>query len=441
MLANISTISLDTLYQNEESFDNFYDVFLVSSEKDYHETQVFLEQNNTLVFITLEEADLISKQVLVKAIYEAVMDEPADSDNVRQNIEAIEEELDEVNCCVLGLPVFYNCDAETQAELLELPIVSEAFKLLLYVDSNAFSENLSLWKVLLSRSLVIDGSESSEYSTIDKSSVYEAAIDEDLEPEPDTNTEAPSEKAWYQMIPKYHLATALVLFFVILALWNMDLTKTKEEPVFLGASSQTKAQLTKTEEQLSENKQIRAVQTNAEGKNSQRPDIGSMDDKNAEADKKARADESRIETSDSKALIIEEVRPKDAVEQQNEPAVVEPVSKENTAKENNKPAFYVDWSPYQSYQWIKGLNKEYFTLQLMASHSEKGVRDFLKERGVSSQYAVYTIEKDGKPWHIIIYGVYQTRDFANRARQDLPPYLKAHSPWIRPFADIQAALP
>ena len=86
------------------------------------------------------------------------------------------------------------------------------------------------------------------------------------------------------------------------------------------------------------------------------------------------------------------------------------------------------------------MSPSYYTLQLMGSNEANGIRRFLKENGVNSKYAVYTSVKNNKAWHVIIYGVYESHDFAEQARSDLPDYLKKFSPWIRSIKGVQKSL-
>jgi len=254
----------------------------------------------------------------------------------------------------------------------------------------------------------------------------------------DTNkSQAP--KAWYQLLPKYHLLAGAALVLLVIGLWNMDISQKKEESIDLTL-----------EPQVSE-------QANAENNLSIEQDSNEgyllIEENESFKERQERVQErevATIEPVEEANIINNKVVELEKPEQQPAVQIVE-VSVEKTKisplKEEQvrvkKPVVSkqkVDWSPYQSNAWIIGLNKKYYTLQLMASHNATGIRGFLSKRGVSSQYAVYTTQKNGKPWHVIIYGVYESHNFADMARNDLPAYLKNYSPWIRTVADVQNSL-
>ncbi len=425
------------------------DVLLSGGDEAFHELQAEIERDVSYVVLSLDAEDLQDKEFLVREIYRLICNEDAGEQNsIVENIEIIEEELAGTQSCILCLEDFFGCSEDAQAILLELVIVSH-FKLLLGIKSvpePLFNEKL--WKVLVNRASWVDFSLAAPVSTSadeleDDEYFEENHMDESDEDEEEIlsaharpELKTGQQKQWYQMIPKYHLGAALILLLLVFALWNMDLTKTKQKSIDLNAETPASLDVRKPEATASMNQEVEQEQTSK------------SIDLPIDAEPKPEASIEQEVTPTETVAVNQQPKtspPVDIVEEVTE-EVVEPVVQKPVEKPVVKvvpvvkKTVLVDWSPYQSSAFIQGINSKYYTLQLLASHNEQGIRDFLKEKGSSSEYAVYTTEKDGKPWHVIIYGVYESNESASLARQDLPSYLKSYSPWVRSIADVQKSL-
>lgn len=266
----------------------------------------------------------------------------------------------------------------------------------------------------------------------DEYSEYELEYDEEVDEEVDEEGVRAPEKAdsgdesngaWYTYIPFFHLLSAFLIGAVLLGLLSMDgpgSEKTRTDDIDLDLNSfkdQIVAPVLDEEVDLNVD----------ENESSKIVDVAGLN----------------TESKSKNGLSVEVPVPK-----QVEKIVIEKQTKYTSASPKRAPAAVaknpspgkVNWYPYQSDKWIGGLSPSYYTLQIMASHDAAGIQHFLKANGVSSKYAVYTTEKKGKAWHVVIYGVYETRDFADSARSSLPEYLKEFSPWIRSLADVQKSI-
>lgn len=479
MFNKIQKLRVEELFEEFEHNSASLDVILCRDSELLSEAQNLLEDERKFVLVSLEDEDLYNQRSILEGLYHVFFGElPLENEEVVEIIEAIEDNLEEGQYCLLIVDSFSSCIPATQAALLELVIVSRAFKLLVQIDEDfKFSENVHLWNVLAPRSSFLeqdnhfnnddeDSEQFEEFDEFEETEEFEEFDEtERLNASDEFDQEfneviAPQKKqakdlAWYQLIPKYHLAAALVLLVLVFGLWNMDVGQKKEQILDLDLAAEQAES-----ETLDETKTQTILNTSA-----------------------SEADNAIIET-DSGVNEIAQVQTNDTINQEVDSLLPEDTQKEvvlsgqrvekisnqvkqNTTKiENQKPqektseklmaqsapptkavqvskkieAPKVNWNPYQSDSWIKGLNSKYYTLQLMASHDDQGIRHFLQERGVSSEYAVYTSEKNAKPWHVIIYGVYETRDFADLARKDLPNYLKDYSPWVRNIGEVQRSL-
>ncbi len=430
-MQNIDQYSSEDLIDVLEQDHGSIDVFVSTEGQGFDQIYQYIDDAPQYSIIRLEEEDLISQLSILQGLYQVVFEELPDADkNVLDLIDALEDEIGEINQCLLVVEGFDECGDDAQASLLELIIVSKTFKLLVNVGQ-AFDvqSNQRLWDVLATRAAVlVDQSVSSPIGS-------GAGLEPDFEQEeavvdPDVNGNKP--KVWYQLIPKYHLAVAALLILFVIALWQMDIGQRKEESLDLNATFEQKA---------IEQDEVQSV-AGSDAPSQTDEDLGT----------ESLTEEEMLSTSEITELVLVDgtaqvIKPEESKPQSTPKPVSKPksVSKPKPGP-NSKEAPQVtvkqgfDWRPYQSAAWIKGLDSKYYTLQLMASHNDQGIRDFLTGYGVNSQYAVYTTTKDGKPWHVVIYGVYETHQFASEARERLPDYLTSYSPWIRSFKSIQDSL-
>jgi DamX protein len=79
-----------------------------------------------------------------------------------------------------------------------------------------------------------------------------------------------------------------------------------------------------------------------------------------------------------------------------------------------------------------------YTVQIMASHSETNVQQFVEEELDASQQGYFETRFQDKPWYVVVHGRFANRTDAAQAIEKLPDSLQALQPWVRTLADIQS---
>ncbi|MES9946625.1 MAG: SPOR domain-containing protein [Candidatus Thiodiazotropha sp.] len=72
-----------------------------------------------------------------------------------------------------------------------------------------------------------------------------------------------------------------------------------------------------------------------------------------------------------------------------------------------------------------------YTIQLIGVSSEPAIAAFASKHGLQNELAYITADREGKAWHILLYGMYDAYTDAAKALDNLPEGLKAQQPWIR----------
>ncbi|MEM7217814.1 MAG: hypothetical protein AAF515_05575 [Pseudomonadota bacterium] len=88
---------------------------------------------------------------------------------------------------------------------------------------------------------------------------------------------------------------------------------------------------------------------------------------------------------------------------------------------------------------IIDLPGEFIAAQLIAVASKDRIQGVVDEFGMRG-VAAARIESDGRLLYVLLAGIYETRDIAQRAIANLPETFEAFSPWLRPLGGLQAAM-
>lgn len=421
-----------------------------------------VSNEKSLYVFRVDKNKIENIEQLYQSLYLFLFKVPLSRDfEMAEMLEILEDEVGELHTCVVAVEDFDSFPLALRKSFLELIIVTDSFKLLISVekDFDLKEQSERLWSVLKSRcteinfgssDMATDNNDYDDQHEEENFSINIKADEDDFNEEVDNHSQQQESKAgktpispWYNMVPRYHLAAAVILAVLMLFLWQMDFSTKKAETVTVEVELDRSAFIEDVEQSAETSQEfesgevdLSAQQGNVSATNeisasgiTQDPMLAETLVESVPVDKPAEAVQKADLTTQAK------VEPKVAAKAEPKPAP-KPVPKPAVKVAKKK----IDWSPYQSNKWISELNKNYFTLQLMATHEEKGIRDFLKKNGVNSQYAVYTTQKDGRDWHVVIYGTYQTREAADQARTNLPSYLKSLNPWIRTVADVQKSV-
>jgi DamX protein len=137
-----------------------------------------------------------------------------------------------------------------------------------------------------------------------------------------------------------------------------------------------------------------------------------------------------------------EAEPEAAEPEAAEPEAVEPEAVEpaTTAGADAVPMRASPAATVRDARWILGQPSDSYTLQLVSLSSADRVRTYLGEQADPGRFATYRLQRNGRVLHVVIYGTYADRAAAEAAARDLPASVGSVQPWIRPFADVQAAV-
>jgi len=88
-------------------------------------------------------------------------------------------------------------------------------------------------------------------------------------------------------------------------------------------------------------------------------------------------------------------------------------------------------------QWLKEQSPDNYVLQLIGAHDQQTLVKFLQgQSSIINKIAMFTTYNDGKPWYVLVYGVYPNRDAAAAEVVSLSVKVKSYRPWPRSIASI-----
>ena len=87
---------------------------------------------------------------------------------------------------------------------------------------------------------------------------------------------------------------------------------------------------------------------------------------------------------------------------------------------------------------LLGKSPDSYTLQLLGSHSEASVKNFIATNGAPMELSYFESRYQDRPWFVVVHGSYPDRGSAREAIDRLPPSLRELKPWARNLSDIHA---
>jgi len=88
---------------------------------------------------------------------------------------------------------------------------------------------------------------------------------------------------------------------------------------------------------------------------------------------------------------------------------------------------------------ILDLPKDFYAVQLVAVSSKEALEDYAQEKKLAGMSAARIWDGD-QVFYILMLGIYETRENAQRAVDSLSGPLAQLNPWIRSVASLQAAM-
>ena len=90
-------------------------------------------------------------------------------------------------------------------------------------------------------------------------------------------------------------------------------------------------------------------------------------------------------------------------------------------------------------RWLLEQDPDYFTLQLVTVSAAESASAFVRRQGEPGEFTIYQLQRDGRVLHVVLYGLFSSRDAAERAADNLPAEVGQVQPWIRSVGQVQDA--
>ena len=87
--------------------------------------------------------------------------------------------------------------------------------------------------------------------------------------------------------------------------------------------------------------------------------------------------------------------------------------------------------------WLLQQDPQTFTLQLMAIREEATIIKFINDHNLQEQAAYFNTYNNNIEWLAVVYGIYPTREEAERASKQLQARIATLRPWIRSLKSVQ----
>lgn len=143
------------------------------------------------------------------------------------------------------------------------------------------------------------------------------------------------------------------------------------------------------------------------------------------------ADQDGVADEDS---IAEEQQAPEAPQPAPESGQTEPQAPGST-ESNDKPAY--DVANPERFRPVEQLRqREGYTAQYIAGYEEDTALDFLAEHPGLEELVYTRSTRKGKPWYVVIYGGFASREEADQAVSQLPQGLAQRDVWIRSFSGL-----
>ena len=88
--------------------------------------------------------------------------------------------------------------------------------------------------------------------------------------------------------------------------------------------------------------------------------------------------------------------------------------------------------------WILTQNPTHYTIQIIGLSKKSSLENLIKSHENLAPFATYTLQRNNKPLHILIQGVYPNVEDARKAKANFPKAIQNPKElWIRKFQKIQ----
>lgn len=86
--------------------------------------------------------------------------------------------------------------------------------------------------------------------------------------------------------------------------------------------------------------------------------------------------------------------------------------------------------------WLRRQDRSHYVIQLVGTRDLTAAGKFLDEHKLGAEGSWFTTSYQGKPWYVVVYGIYPDNASARAAIKSLPEHLRSGLPWPRSVASL-----
>jgi septal ring-binding cell division protein DamX len=90
--------------------------------------------------------------------------------------------------------------------------------------------------------------------------------------------------------------------------------------------------------------------------------------------------------------------------------------------------------------WLATANDTRYTLQLLGVRNRASIASLVGQQTDPSQFGILPTQLDGRPWYVLVYGLYPDSATARADIPNLPGDFSGQSPWARNVADLKESV-
>ncbi len=137
-----------------------------------------------------------------------------------------------------------------------------------------------------------------------------------------------------------------------------------------------------------------------------------------------------------KAPAAQQVAPSTPAGSAQHTMVIPPSHPTAAAQRAPAPAAATQHAPVPAAGSIQSAPAGYYTVQISSASQATTLNAYAKKQQLS-QYWVYETRRDGKPWYVLVSGVYPSSAQAKSAVAQLPADIQAKKPWAREIGQVK----
>lgn len=159
-----------------------------------------------------------------------------------------------------------------------------------------------------------------------------------------------------------------------------------------------------------------------------------MEDAKPLSQQMPKIDEPKAQIAAKTQEVTQPPKPEQKAEPKVAPKVAQTVKTEKVA---HKEASKKSLSAQENY--LLGLDKGKYTLQLLGASKESSIQQFVKKHALEEKSYAFHTKREGKDWYAVVYGNYASASEAKQAAKNLSQTLKSSNvqPWVREVSAVQ----